>query len=43
MQVSSEGTVVSSFYEGERLLEVTLRIAEPCPDAVDDVASLTEP
>ena len=40
IQTAMGGAAVSSFYEGERLFDVTLRIAEPYRDAVDDVANL---
>ncbi len=41
IQTAMGGTAVNSFYEGERLFDVTLRIAEPYRDAVDDVANLS--
>ena len=43
IQTSMGGAAVSSFYEGDRLFDVTLRIAEPYRDAVDDVANLSVP
>ena len=43
IQTAMGGTAVSSFYEGDRLFDVTLRIAEPYRDAVDDVANLSVP
>ena len=41
IQTALAGTAVNSFYEGDRLFDVTLRIAEPYRDAVDDVANLS--
>ena len=43
IQTAMGGTAVSSFYQGDRLFDVTLRIAEPYRDAVDDVANLSVP
>ena len=40
IQTSLGGSAVSSFYEGDRIFDVTLRIAEPFRDAVDDVSGL---
>ena len=41
IQTSMGGSAVNSFYEGDRLFDVTLRIAEPYRDAVDDIANLS--
>ena len=41
IQTAMGGSTVNSFYEGDRLFDVTLRIAEPYRDAVDDVANLS--
>ncbi len=41
IQTAMGGSAVNSFYEGDRLFDVTLRIAEPYRDAVDDVANLS--
>jgi cobalt-zinc-cadmium resistance protein CzcA len=43
IQTAMGGAAVNSFYEGDRLFDVTLRIAEPYRDAVDDVANLSVP
>lgn len=43
IQTAMGGSAVNSFYEGERLFDVTLRLAEPYRDAVDDVANLSVP
>ena len=43
IQTAMGGTAVNSFYEGDRLFDVTLRIAEPFRDAVDDVSNLSIP
>ncbi len=43
IQTAMGGAAVNSFYEGDRLFDVTLRIAEPYRDAVDDVANLSIP
>jgi cobalt-zinc-cadmium resistance protein CzcA len=43
IQTAMGGSAVSSFYEGDRLFDVTLRMAEPYRDAVDDVANLSVP
>ena len=40
IQTAMGGTAVNSFYEGDRLFDVTLRLAEPYRDAVDDVSNL---
>ncbi len=40
IQTALGGSAVSSFYEGDRIFDVTLRIAEPYRDAVDDVGNL---
>ncbi|HMC13356.1 MAG TPA: CusA/CzcA family heavy metal efflux RND transporter [Gallionellaceae bacterium] len=43
IQTAMGGSAVNSFYEGERLFDVTLRIAEPYRDAVDNVTNLSVP
>jgi cobalt-zinc-cadmium resistance protein CzcA len=43
IQTAMGGTAVNSFYEGDRQFDVTLRIAEPYRDAVDDVFNLSVP
>ena len=43
IQTAMGGATVNSFYEGDRLFDVTLRIAEPYRDAVDDVSNLSVP
>ena len=43
IQTAMGGSAVNSFYEGDRLFDVTLRVAEPYRDAVDDVANLAVP
>ena len=43
IQTAMGGSTVNSFYEGERLFDVTLRIAKPYRDGVDDVANLSIP
>jgi cobalt-zinc-cadmium resistance protein CzcA len=43
IQTAMGGTAVNSFYEGDRLFDVTLRMAEPYRDAVDDVSNLAIP
>lgn len=43
IQTAMGGAAVNSFYEGDRLFDVTLRIAEPYRDAVDDVGNLSIP
>ncbi len=40
IQTSLGGSAVSSFYEGDRIFDVTLRIDKPYRDAVDDVGNL---
>jgi cobalt-zinc-cadmium resistance protein CzcA len=40
IQTALAGNAVNSFYEGDRIFDVTLRIAAPYRDAVDDVANL---
>jgi len=40
IQTALASSTVNSFYEGDRRFDVTLRIAEPFRDAVDDVADL---
>jgi cobalt-zinc-cadmium resistance protein CzcA len=40
VQTALAGSAVNSFYEGSRLFDVTLRIAKPFRDAVDDVDDL---
>jgi cobalt-zinc-cadmium resistance protein CzcA len=40
IQTALASTAVNSFYEGDRRFDVTMRIAEPFRDAVDDVANL---
>ena len=40
IQTALAGNAVNSFYEGDRIFDVTLRIAEPYRDAVDDVGNL---
>ncbi|MGB8408843.1 MAG: efflux RND transporter permease subunit, partial [Gallionella sp.] len=40
IQTALAGSAVNSFYEGDRIFDVTLRIAEPNRDAVDDVGNL---
>jgi cobalt-zinc-cadmium resistance protein CzcA len=40
IQTALAGSAVNSFYEGDRIFDVTLRIAEPFRDAVDDVGNL---
>jgi cobalt-zinc-cadmium resistance protein CzcA len=41
IQTAMGGSAVNSFYEGDRIFDVTLRIAEPYRDAVDDIANLS--
>jgi cobalt-zinc-cadmium resistance protein CzcA len=41
IQTAMGGSAVSSFYEGNRLFDVTLRFAESNRDAVDDVSDLS--
>jgi cobalt-zinc-cadmium resistance protein CzcA len=41
IQTAMGGSAVNSFYEGDRLFDVTLRIAEPYRNSVDDVANLS--
>ncbi len=43
IQTAMGGSAVSSFYEGERLFDVTLRMAEPYRDGVNDVSNLLIP
>ena len=43
IQTAMGGSAVSSFYEGDRMFDVTLRIAKAYRDAVDDVANLSVP
>jgi cobalt-zinc-cadmium resistance protein CzcA len=43
IQTAMGGSSVSSFYEGERLFDVTLRMAEPYRDGVNDVSNLSVP
>lgn len=43
IQTALGGTAVNSFYEGERLFDVTLRFDKPFRDAVDDVGNLLVP
>ncbi len=40
IQTALAGSAVNSFYEGDRIFDVTLRIAEPYRDAVDDVGNM---
>jgi cobalt-zinc-cadmium resistance protein CzcA len=40
IQTALAGTTVNSFYEGDRIFDVTLRLAKPFRDAVDDVGNL---
>ncbi|HTP61905.1 MAG TPA: CusA/CzcA family heavy metal efflux RND transporter [Burkholderiales bacterium] len=40
VQTALAGTAVNAFYEGERRFDVTVRIAQPFRDAVDDIAGL---
>ena len=40
IQTALAGSAVNSFYQGDRIFDVTLRIAEPYRDAVDDVGNL---
>ncbi len=40
IQTAMAGTVVSTFYEGDRRFDVTLRLDKPYRDAVDDLARL---
>lgn len=40
IQTAMGGATVNSFYEGERRFDVTLRLARPFRDAVDDVAEI---
>lgn len=40
IQTALAGSSVNTFYEGDRIFDVTLRIAKPNRDAVDDVANL---
>ena len=40
IQTALAGSAVNSFYQGDRIFDVTLRIAGPYRDAVDDVANL---
>ena len=40
IQTSMGGSAVNSFYEGDRLFDVTLRLDEPYRDAVNDVNNL---
>lgn len=40
VQTALGGSTVNSFFEGERRFDVTLRLAKPFRDAVDDVAEL---
>ncbi|MGA8865087.1 MAG: CusA/CzcA family heavy metal efflux RND transporter [Gallionella sp.] len=40
IQTALAGSAVNSFYEGDRIFDVTLRIAKPNRDAVGDVANL---
>ncbi len=40
IQTVLAGSTVNSFYEGDRRFDVTLRIAKPFRDAVDDVGAL---
>jgi cobalt-zinc-cadmium resistance protein CzcA len=43
IQTAMGGSTVNSFYEGERLFDVTLRMAEPYRDGVNDVSNLAVP
>ncbi len=43
IQTAMGGSAVNSFYEGERLFDVTLRMAEPYRDGVNDVSNLSIP
>ncbi|MDR0782134.1 MAG: CusA/CzcA family heavy metal efflux RND transporter [Pseudomonadales bacterium] len=43
VETAMGGSAVNSFYEGERLFDVTLRLDTPWRDAVDDVANLLVP
>lgn len=40
IQTALGGSVVNSFYQGERIFDVTLRLAKPYRDAVGDVGNL---
>jgi heavy metal efflux system protein len=40
VQTALGGTAVNSFFEGDRQFDVTLRLAKPYRDAVDDVGNL---
>jgi cobalt-zinc-cadmium resistance protein CzcA len=40
IQTALAGTTANSFYEGDRIFDVTLRLAKPFRDAVDDVGNL---
>jgi len=40
IQTALAGAAVNSFYEGDRRFDVTLRLAEPYRDAVDDLSNL---
>ena len=40
IQTAMAGSVVNSFYEGDRRFDVTLRLDKPYRDAVDDMAEL---
>ncbi|HEX4328325.1 MAG TPA: CusA/CzcA family heavy metal efflux RND transporter [Burkholderiales bacterium] len=43
IQTALAGSAVSTFYEGDRRFDVTLRLALPFRDAVDDVSNLQVP
>ena len=40
VQTALAGSAVNAFYDGERRFDVTVRIAAPFRDAVDDIAGL---
>ncbi len=43
IQTALAGSAVSTFYEGDRRFDVTVRLAQPYRDAVDDIAHLQVP
>ncbi len=43
VQTALAGSAVNAFYEGDRRFDVTVRLAKPYRDAVDDIANLQVP
>ena len=43
VQTALAGSAVNTFYEGDRRFDITVRLAKPYRDAVDDIANLQVP